>query len=228
VRLNRHMNVQPVWRGAWPTPGEPLAIVLPGREQPVQFALEIIARLALPSLNCAALSAEGNSWYPRRFMEPIESNQPDVDHSLERIESLVAEAESRGIPRNQIALLGFSQGACVVCEYVYRRPVRWGTVVSFTGGLIGAENQRWETDRPGLVGTPVLLTNSDCDPWVPLARTQQTAAVFRGLGADVHQRVYPARQHEVTDAEISEARKLLLALMPACAESREDARGERR
>jgi phospholipase/carboxylesterase len=54
---------------------------------------------------------------------------------------------------------------------------------------------------------------------VPLARTQQTAAVFRGLGADVHQPVYPGRQHEVTDAEISEARKLLLALMTACTES---------
>ncbi len=177
----------------------------------MQFALEIITRLSLPSLNSVALSAEGNSWYPGRFMEPIESNQPDVDHSLERIESLVAEAESRGIPRNQIALLGFSQGACVVCEYVYRH--RWGTVVSFTGGLIGPADQRWETDGPGLAGTPVLLTNSDSDPWVPLARTQQTAAVFRGLGADVRQPVYPARQHEVSNAEIGEARKLLLALL---------------
>lgn len=213
--LNRHMSVQPVWRGAWPTRGEPLAIVLPGRAQPVQFALEIVTRLSLPSLNCVALGAEGNTWYPGRFMEPIDSNQPDVDHSLERIESLVAEAESRGIPRHQIALVGFSQGACVVCEYAYRHQVRWGTVVSFTGGLIGPENQRWETVGPGLAGTPVLLTNSDSDPWVPLARTQQTAAVFRGLGAEVHQPVYPARRHEVTDAEISEARKLLLALMTA-------------
>jgi phospholipase/carboxylesterase len=221
VGLNRHMSVQAVWRGAWPTRGEPLAIVLPGRAQPVQFALEIITRLSLPSLNCVALSAEGNSWYPGRFMEPIESNQPDVDHSLERIEGLVAEAESRGIPRSQIALLGFSQGACVVCEYAYRHPVRWGAVVSFTGGLIGPENQRWETDGPGHAGTPVLLTNSDSDPWVPLTRTQQTAAVFRGLGAEVHQPVYPGRPHEVIDAEIGEARKLLLALMTASAESRE-------
>jgi phospholipase/carboxylesterase len=212
VGLNRHMSVQAVWRGEWPTAGEPLAIVLPGREQSVRFALEIVTRLSLPSLNCVALSAEGNTWYPRRFMEPIESNQPDVDHSLERIESLVAEAESRGVPRNHIALIGFSQGACVICEYVYRHPVRWGTVVSFTGGLIGAENQRWETDGPGLADTPVLITNSDCDPWVPLARTQQTGAVFRGLGADVRQPVYSGRQHEVNDAEISEARKLLLAL----------------
>lgn len=214
--LNRHMSVQAVWRGVWPTSGEPLAIVLPGRAQSVQFALEIVTRLSLPSLNCVALSAEGNTWYPGRFMEPIESNQPDVNHSLERIESLVVEAESRGIPRKQIALVGFSQGACVVCEYVYRHPARWGTAVSFTGGLMGPENQRWETDGPGLAGTPVLLTNSDSDPWVPLARTQHTAAVFRGLGADVHQPVYPDRRHEVADAEISEARKLLLALMTAC------------
>jgi phospholipase/carboxylesterase len=215
VGLNRHMSIQPVWRGAWPSPGEPLAIVLPGREQSVQFALEVVTRLSLPSLNCVALSAEGNTWYPGRFMEPIESNQPDVNHSLERIESVVAEAETRGIRRHQIALVGFSQGACVVCEYVYRRPARWGTVVAFTGGLFGPESQRWEPAVPGLADTPVLLTNSDADPWVPLARTQQTAAVFRALGADVHQPVYPGRQHEVSDAEINEARKLLLALIRA-------------
>ena len=158
--LNRHMSVQAVWRGAWPTAGEPLAIVLPGREQSVQFALEIVTRLSLPSLNCVALSAEGNTWYPGRFMAPIESNQPDIDHSLERIESLVGEAESRGISRNQIALLGFSQGACVVCEYVYRHPVRWGTVVSFTGGLIGPEDQRWETDGPGLAD--IVVCGAGC------------------------------------------------------------------
>jgi phospholipase/carboxylesterase len=227
VGLNRHMSVQPVWRGAWPNPGEPLAIVLPGRDQPVQFALEIVTRLSLPSLNCVALSAERNTWYPGRFMEPIESNQPDVDHSLECIESLVAEAESRGIPRTHIALVGFSQGACLVCEYVYRHPVRWGAAVAFTGGLFGPENQHWETEGPGLADTPLLLTNSDADPWVPLVRTQQTAAVFRALGADVHQPVYPARQHEVSDAEISDARKLLLALMAACAKSGEVAQGKK-
>ena len=164
--------LEPVWRGAWPTPGEPLAIVLSGRAS---------SRCNSPSkslpgcrspleLRCTERGRQ--ALVPPRFMEPIESNQPDVDHSLERVESSVAEAGSRGIPRNQIALVGFSQGACVVCEYVYRHRVRWGAVVSFTGGLIGAENQRRETQAPGLADTPVLLTNSDSDPWVPLARTQ--------------------------------------------------------
>jgi phospholipase/carboxylesterase len=206
VNPNPHLSVPAVWRGARPSPNAPLALVISGRGLAVESALEIIDRLALPQLSCAAVSAAGNSWYPGRYVDPLPVNQAALDQALERVEGLVQET---GVPRSRIALVGFSQGACVACEYVFRHRGRWGALIGFTGGLLGPDDHQWSSAGPGLDGTPVLLTNSDIDPWMPAARTHQTAQIFRTLGANVTERVFPGRGHEVCDEEIALARELL-------------------
>ena len=40
--------------------------------------------------------------------------------------------------------MGFSQGACLACEHVYRQRRRFGALVALTGGLIGPPGLRWE------------------------------------------------------------------------------------
>jgi len=209
---NRHLKVDPVWRGQWPEAGQPLLVVLPGRTLTAQFGLDLIDQLRLPDLAAVVLAADQNSWYPNRFMEAVERNQPDLDHSLERIAHFMTRARERGLATQHIALLGFSQGACLASEYIYRNPARWGAVIIFTGGLIGPEHQTWQTVGDPLAGVPTLFTNSEADPWVPLTRTQQTAAVFRALGAQVAEKVYPGRPHEVSAPELDEARRMLAAL----------------
>jgi len=189
-----------------------MAIVVPGRNQTVEFGIELVARLQLPTLQCAVIAADGNSWYPGRFLDPIAVNQPDLDHALERIDVLIAEAEGRGIRRNQIALVGFSQGACLTCEYAFRHQARWGALVVFTGSLVGPDEEPRDCGGPGFAGTPALFTNGDRDPFVPLQRTRQSAELFQRLGANVSERVYPGREHEVGDDEIARARDLLLSL----------------
>ena len=189
-----------------------MAIIVPGRNQTVEFGIELVTRLQLPALACAVIAADRNSWYPGRFLDPIAVNQPDLDHALERIDVLSAEAEGRGIRREQIALVGFSQGACIACEYAFRHQARWGAIVIFTGSLIGPDEQVRDWGGPGLAGTPALFTNGDRDPFVPLLRTRQSANVFERLGADVSERVYPGREHEVGGEEIALARDLLLRL----------------
>ena len=59
------------------------------------------------------------------------------------------------------------------------------------GGLIGPPGT--PRDYAGsLAGTPVFLGTSDPDPHVPFERVQETAEVFKGMGADVELR--PVRQ----------------------------------
>jgi phospholipase/carboxylesterase len=189
-----------------------LAIVISGRDQTVEAALEIVDRLALPHLDCAALSAEGRSWYPGRFRDPLHVNQAHLAQSLERVAVLVREAEGRGVQRKRIALVGFSQGACLATEFVFRERGRWGALVGFTGGLLGPDDHHWSSEGPSVEGTPTLLTNSDVDPWMPAARTHRTAEVFRKIGANVTERILPGRGHEVAAEEIALARELLLHL----------------
>ena len=73
--------------------------------------------------------------------------------------------------------------------------------MAFTGGLIGdriyAENYKGDFN-----GTPVFLGCSDVDAHIPLQRVQETAEVFRRMGAAVDERIYPRMGHTVNRDEI--------------------------
>ena len=189
-----------------------VAILLHGRTQSPTDMFAIAERLNLPGMPFVAVEAAGKSWYPDKFMAPVQNNQPQLDYAIDRLEQLVVELEDQGVSRSRIVLLGFSQGACLACEYLYRYPRRWGGLIAYTGGLIGPAETQWPVSG-WLHGTPVFLANSDIDTWVPLARTEKTAAVLAGMGADVQLEVYPQMEHLVNDQEITFGRALLLNVL---------------
>ncbi len=194
--------------GADPS-GAPLsAVLIHGRGRTPSEMIGLAERIGLPEVAWRAPDAPGGSWYPGGFMEPLEANQPQLDQALARVEAEVRALEALGADRRRIALVGFSQGACVACEYVRRHPQRWGALIAWTGGLFGPEGSVWET--PGrLDGTPALFSNSDQDEFVPWSRTQETAAAFQRMGAEAALKHYPGRDHVVGDDEIDQARAIL-------------------
>ena len=189
--------------------GAPLsAVLIHGRHRTPEEMVGLAKRIGLPDVAWRALRAPGGSWYPDSFLAPLDVNLPQLERTLARVEQEVQALEALGVPRRRIALVGFSQGACVACEYVRRHPRRWGGLIAFTGGLFGPAGSAWE--GPHLLDeTPVLLSNSDRDEFVPWTRTQETAAVFRRMGADVTLELYRGRDHVVGDEEIAEARTIL-------------------
>jgi predicted esterase len=62
-------------------------------------------------------------------------------------------------------------------------------------------------------GTPVFLGAGDPDPHVPWARVEESAAVFRTLGAEVTLRRYPGMGHTVNDEELAWLRRRLDVLV---------------
>jgi len=199
--------------------GAPLAAVLiHGRDRNAAEMIGLADRIGLPEVAWRALQAPGGSWYPGKFMDAPGVNQPHLDNALARVEAEVRALEALGVPRRRIALVGFSQGACVACDYVRRNPGRWAALIGFTGGLFGPEGTRWNAPRK-LDGTPVFLSNGDEDEWVPLGRVGETAQAFVAWGAQVTLKLYPGRDHQVGDDEIDEARTILRrALQKARAE----------
>jgi predicted esterase len=179
-----------------------------GRDRDPADILGLADRIGLDGVTWLAPAASGNSWYPCRFMDPLEMNQPGLDHALERVDTLVAEHLRSGSTTADIVLLGFSQGACVVSEYAVRNARRYGAVIAFTGGLIGPPGTRWpRTGR--FQRTPVFLGTMDADEWVPVERVQETARVMEGMGAEVELKIYPGTEHIVNDDEITRARRLI-------------------
>jgi predicted esterase len=200
---------QPILK-AGPEPEEAAGtlILVHGRGATAESILSLHGELGLQDLAALAPQAAGNTWYPHSFMASLEANQPFLDSALRRIESLVADLLSCGVPSERVALLGFSQGACLTLEFTARHPRRYGAVMGLTGGLIGPAGT--PRDYPGdLDGTPVFLGTSDPDPHVPFERVRETEAVLTRMGAKVELRRYPGMPHTINEDELDACRKLL-------------------
>lgn len=200
----------PVVAAGAPLEGAPCVLIMVhGRNAAPASMLELLPRLARPQIAALAPTAAAGAWYPQSFMAPRARNEPGISSGLAAIEAIVADLLARGVPTGHIALLGFSQGACLTSEFVLRHPRRYGGVLVLTGGLIGAPGTTWP-DPPGrLDGTPVFLGTADPDAHVPLTRVLETHAVFERIGAVVTRRVYPGMGHLVNEDEISFVRRVL-------------------
>ena len=191
-------------------------VLLHGRGRAVGEMLDLAERLALPDMPFVAVPAAEGTWYPQSFLVPRERNEPHLGWALERLEAVVRGLEDEGLARERIAFVGFSQGACLASEYLFRTPARWGALAALTGGLIGPPGTTWTPpSSASLAGTPVLLATSDIDELVPLQRVEATAGVFRSMGAAVDLRVYAGMGHLVSDEEILATRSLLASLVGA-------------
>lgn len=165
-------------------------------------------RVERSTLTYLAPAAAGRTWYPLSFLAPRAQNEPWLSSALSAIGRVVDDAIAHGVPTRRIAVAGFSQGACVATEFVYRRPDRLGALLAFSGGLIGPPGTTW--DRTASFGEmPAFFGCSDVDPHVPRVRVEETAGIFSTLGARVTPRIYPGLGHLINDDEIAQARVIL-------------------
>lgn len=199
------------------TAGRPLGaagaamVLVHGRGASAESILELGRALRHPGFAYLAPQARGGSWYPRSFLAPMEENEPWLSSSLGKLGAVLAEAAEGGPGLDRTVLLGFSQGACLALEHAARNPARYGAVVGLTGGLQGPPGRRFDFEGD-LHGTPVLLAAGDPDPHVPWSRVEETAEVFRRLGAEVTLRRYPGMPHTVNEEELTLVRELMARL----------------
>jgi phospholipase/carboxylesterase len=183
-------------------------ILLHGRGASAADILGLADELQVPDLAYLAPEAAGNTWYPYSFLAPVERNEPWLTSALQLVASILENLSSSGIGHNQVAFVGFSQGACLATEFVARYPSRYGGLVAFTGGLIGPEGTVFHYSG-NLDGTPCFLGSGDPDPHVPWERVLESASVLRALGGKVTLKRYPGMPHTVSSDEISVAKKVL-------------------
>jgi phospholipase/carboxylesterase len=212
-----------------PHAGEPLAvagaplgsspavmIMLHGRNAGPQNILDLVLRLGRADFTYLAPAAAGRTWYPLSFMADRDRNEPGISSGLWVLEQLVADVVARGIPKTRIVLLGFSQGACLAAEFAVEHADRYGGVILYSGGVIGAPGTIWK--YPGSFGrTPVFLGCSDVDAHVPKTRVDESAALFSHMGATVTERIYPGMGHLVNDEEVAFTRDLMAEVLPLAA-----------
>lgn len=189
-----------------------VVVLVHGRTLAPEYMNEhVVRRLDLGEIAYVAPAAAGNSWYPKSFLEPIEENQPGIDDTMELLDHLGGELLAEGVAENKIVWCGFSQGACAVSQYLSLNPRRWGALIAFTGGLIGAQGAEWQIE-PRFENMPAYFSTSDVDPFVPEFRVRESVALFKNAGAEVSFDLLIGRPHEISDPEIARAREMLLAI----------------
>src|SRR5215203_4434607 len=194
--------------GAAPETAAGVLIAIHGRGAGAEDIIALAREVAPSDVAILAPQAAGNTWYPYRFLEPTERNEPYLSSALRIVADLIAQLGEQGIPSERIALLGFSQGACLALEAAARNARRYAGVIGFSGGLIGPPGTSF--DFPGsLDRTPVFLGCSDVDPHIPKERVEESAAALERLGAAVDVRLYPGMGHTVNRDELEAARSIL-------------------
>jgi phospholipase/carboxylesterase len=183
-------------------------IMIHGRGASPEDILSLSGNLKVQNYLLAAPEATGNSWYPKSFLAPQKENEPWLSSALDLVRKTVHQITARGISEKNIYFLGFSQGACLTLEYVARNARRYGGIVAFTGGLIGDQiNESLYTGDFEM--TPVFFGSSNPDMHVPVQRVHASVGIFRKMGADTTENIYPNMGHTINQDEINKANTLI-------------------
>jgi predicted esterase len=183
-------------------------VMLHGRGASAEDMIALAREIRVLDIAYIAPQAPGNTWYPYSFLAPIAQNEPALSLALETVHTIVSSLADSGFGAERLAIMGFSQGACLSLEYSARHVSRYAAIIGLSGGLIGppgtARNYTGSFD-----GTPVFLGCSDVDSHIPLERVHETTDVFRRLGANVDERIYEGMGHTVNVDEMKAVQALL-------------------
>lgn len=182
---------------------EKAVIMLHGRGASAAGMIQLSENL--PEAAYLAPQASRRTWYPQSFLEPREKNQPHLDSAMRTVDSLVKKAADQ-VGKENVFLLGFSQGACLASEYMASNPDRYGGLIALSGGLIGDELPKYSGD---LQETPIFIGCSDNDPHIPLERVNATEEVFQELDGEVEKYIMEGSHHGIVEHEIDQASEII-------------------
>ena len=177
---------------------------------------EVARRAVLDEVALLLCESEQRSWYPGRFFDPVEDNEPHLTHAVEAFERAVQAASTAGMPLSRIALVGFSQGACVLTELLRRRPRAYGGAAVLTGALMGEPPPDGRLPPPpdGMItGLRIHFSASRHDEWIPLEHALAASRYFQRAGAHVTTAVSDEADHDVSHAEATSLRRLVDELL---------------
>ncbi|MEP6615106.1 MAG: dienelactone hydrolase family protein, partial [Ginsengibacter sp.] len=175
--------------------------MLHGRGASSEDILSIAPNLNVSDYALIAPQAPGNTWYPYSFLSPPQQNEPFLTAALTFIKQILDDLLAKGMKKENIYFLGFSQGACLTLEFVTRNANRYGGVAAFTGGLIGdkIDTRNYKGD---FEDTPVFIGSSNPDPHVPVERVYATTNILKSMNAVVTEKIYQNMGHTINQDEI--------------------------
>lgn len=184
-------------------------VLVHGRGSSARDILSLANYIQDKSFAFIAPEAQGNTWYPYSLLRPMEENEPYLSSGLNVLTSLRARLQSDyNFKLPQIYWLGFSQGACLLLEFVAQHAAEYGGIFGLSGGLIGPSGTPRQYEG-SFAKTPIFLGCSDSDSHIPKERVIESADVLGRMGASVTTELYPNFGHSINEDELNRVNLLI-------------------
>jgi phospholipase/carboxylesterase len=205
------MHRKQIVEGGTPlTANSKVLILLHGRGANAEDILGLAQHLEVKDFSLIAPQATNNTWYPYSFLAPPSQNEPWLSSALDIVKEIVDDILAKGVPTHHIYFAGFSQGACLMLEFITRHAKKYGGAAAFTGGLIG--DKIYATNYSGdFNGMPLFIGSSDPDPHVPVERVTASVEVLEKMNAKVVKKIYAGMGHTIVADEIESANRLIFS-----------------
>lgn len=170
-------------------------LLLHGRGQSAQSILSWATRIGLNEVHWLVPQSPIFHWYGGAYNAPIVENAAEIHRAQQWFDEILDEV-SQTMRKQNIMVVGFSQGACMALQYAWQCPKQIDTVVALTGSLIG-ESVPSLTGRESEnhIGLEVFLRCPQQDIWVNEQSVRESATAFREAGANVSLQITPATPH---------------------------------
>jgi len=206
--IDPHSELEPLISGVPLSEASYALVLVHGRGGSADGMLPIARTGGATDAYLIAPRATGGTWYPRRFLDPMASNEPYLSSALASVGRAVNSVLDAGIPPHRIILVGFSQGACLTLEFAARNAQRYGGVAALAGALVGDDADA-RKDAGDFAGTPILLACGDNDDHIPEAKVRKAATMLTAQGAAVDMRIYPGVTHTIVGDQIEALRVMV-------------------
>ncbi len=220
--MNPHENCKLHYAGATLNDAEFVVLAVHGRYGVAADILKFVDKIDAKNAAWVAPQAADQSWLSKTFLAPLSDNEAHLTSALDSLAAILKDLFERGFGPEKIVLVGFSQGACLILEYVARFPKQWRGVVAMSGGLIGtAESgdpprttlndhapKRFQYSGR-LADVPIHLGCHEGDPLIPIERVRTTKRVLDEMGAKVTLAVEIGNMHGVLPSDIQAIKDLL-------------------
>jgi phospholipase/carboxylesterase len=114
---------------------------------------------------------------------------------------------ARKLAANQLALVGFSQGAMMSLFVGLRRAVAPAAILAYSGALVGPQLLAAEMRAK----PPVMIVHGEADPVVPFAMMAAAVAALKGYGLAVEEVARPGLGHGIDEEGLARGGAFLRA-----------------
>jgi phospholipase/carboxylesterase len=168
--------------------------------------LPLSTRFVFPNAPIRPVSINGGmrmrAWYDISGFGPdIHHDTVGIAESTAAVSQLIEREVARGLARERIVLVGFSQGGAIALHAGLTQHPAIAGIIGLSTYLPAPELL---AAAPGLANeVPVWMAHGNFDPVIPLAIAERSCKLLASLGVSVEWTTYPMG-HEVIPAEIAD------------------------